>query len=152
MNDSFTGMVDVTSKQRTARVAEAEVRVLAPPELLDRIEHGDTPKGEVIPVARAAALTAVKSTHLVFPHCHPLDVTGAELSFEREPDALRIVARVTAIDRTGVEMEALYAASVAALTIYDMAKFAGKTIRVDGLHLTLKRGGKSDISDPASRG
>jgi cyclic pyranopterin monophosphate synthase len=151
MSEKLTGMVDVSAKERTTRVAEAEVRVLAPPELLDRVEKGDTPKGEVIPVARAAALMAAKSTHLVFPHCHPLDLSCVELSFEREPGALRVVSRVTALERTGVEMEALYAASVAALTIYDMAKFAGLQIRVDGLGLILKRGGKSDFARSASR-
>ena len=146
MSTARKGMVDVTRKRRSKRVAEAEVRVHARPEILDRIERGDTPKGEVLPVARAAALMASKTTHLVLPHCHPLGITGAEVLVEREPGALRVLVKVTAIDRTGVEMEALYAASVAALTIYDMAKFADEDMRIEGLHLVSKQGGKSDLA------
>lgn len=143
--DDLLGMVDISPKDRTHRVAVAECFLVGPEALLDRVERGDVPKGAVLPVARAAALSAVKTTHLAIPHCHPVAITGAEVGFQREPGRLRVTVRASAVDRTGVEMEALHACATCALTIYDLAKFAGESLRIDGLRLVSKRGGKSDI-------
>jgi len=138
-------MIDISHKDKTHRVATAEVRIHTTESTLDRIETGDTPKGLVLPMARAAALMSCKTTHLVLPHCHPLAITGCEVAFERLQGAMRIELTLRAIDRTGVEMEALHAASVAALTIYDMVKFTDEDLRIEGLRLLEKTGGKSDF-------
>ncbi len=138
------GMIDVTEKAPTVRTAVSEAFVAASEDTLDRIERGETPKGEVLTAARAAALMASKTTHLVLPHCHPLAVTHADVGFERTDRGLRIEVGITAIDRTGVEMESLHAALVAALTVYDMLKFNDPSMRIEGVRLLKKRGGKSD--------
>jgi cyclic pyranopterin phosphate synthase len=145
MSEDRFGMIDISHKNKTHRRAIAEAFIRTSESTLDRIENGDTPKGLVLPIARAAALMACKTTHLVLPHCHPLAITGAEVAFERLPGALRIELTLSAIDRTGVEMEALHAASVAALTVYDMVKFTDEDLRIEGLRLLEKTGGKSDI-------
>ena len=145
MNDKKIGMIDISAKRRTHRTALAEAIIVCSESTLDMIETGQTPKGEVYTAARTAALMASKTTHLVLPHCHPLTITGSDVEFLREPGQLRIKVSVSAIDRTGVEMEALQAASVAALTVYDMTKFTDEDLRIDGVKLLKKRGGKSDL-------
>ncbi len=144
MTNTRVGMIDITAKNKTQRRAVAEVYIVGQESTLDRIDAGDTPKGEVYPVARAAGIMAAKSTHQVLPHCHPLAVTDARVGFERQAGRLQITVEITALDRTGVEMEALYAASVVALTIYDMLKFTDDELRMDGLRLLEKTGGKRD--------
>jgi molybdenum cofactor biosynthesis protein MoaC len=138
-------MIDISNKRRSHRKALAEAYIVATEATLDRIEQGDTPKGAVFTAARTAALMASKNTHLVLPHCHPLTITGSEVGFEREEGRMRISVEVSAIDRTGVEMEALHAVSVAALTIYDMTKFTDEDLRIEGIRLVRKTGGKSDL-------
>ncbi len=138
------GMIDVSEKSRTHRSALAEVLITCSEETLDRIEAGDTPKGNVLTAARTAGLMASKTTHHTLPHCHPIAVTHAQVAFTRQPGALLIRVGITALDRTGCEMEALHAASVTALTIYDMVKFTDEDLRIEGLRLVEKRGGKSD--------
>lgn len=145
MNDKKIGMIDISHKRTSHRKACAEAFIVASPSTLDRIEQGDTPKGEVYTAARVAALMASKTTHLVLPHCHPLTITGSDVAFERLTDRLRITVNVSALDRTGVEMEALHAVSVAALTIYDMTKFTDEDLRIEGIRLVQKTGGKSDL-------
>jgi len=145
MSDEAYGMIDVSQKEITTREAVAQVEIHASESTLDRIEHGDTPKGPVLSAVRTAALMATKTTHLVLPHCHPLAVTGANVGFNRVPGALEISVRIAAIDRTGVEMEALHAASVAALTVYDMVKFTDEDLQIEGLKLMSKSGGKKDF-------
>ncbi len=137
-------MVDVSAKAETAREAVAEARVVMQPATLRLVLDGAMPKGDVIAAARIAGIMAAKRTPDLIPLCHPLPITGASVAFEPlGEDTLRIEAAVRTTGRTGVEMEALTAAAVAALTIYDMCKAAEKGIRIEGLRLLEKRGGKS---------
>jgi cyclic pyranopterin phosphate synthase len=137
-------MVEVGPKEVTEREAEAECVVTTTPETCARLVAG-TPKGNPVEAARVAGLMAVKRTPDLLPFCHPVAVTGAEVVVE--PDAstgrIHVRTRVRARDRTGVEMEALTAAAVAALSLYDTAKAYDRAARVDGLRLLAKSGGAS---------
>ncbi|TBW11914.1 cyclic pyranopterin monophosphate synthase MoaC [Azotobacter chroococcum subsp. isscasi] len=137
-------MVDVTDKADTAREAEAEAWVRMLPETLQLIQQGGHPKGDVFAVARIAGIMAAKKTHELIPLCHPLLLTGikVELSAEGE-DRVRITARCKLAGQTGVEMEALTAASVAALTLYDMCKAVDRGMLIEQIRLLEKQGGKS---------
>lgn len=138
-------MVDVGDKAITTREAVAEGRVVMASATLDLIRSGMTKKGDVIAIARIAGIMAAKKTHELIPLCHPLLLT--KVSVEIEPDEalpglhVRALARVSG--QTGVEMEALTAVSVACLTIYDMAKAADRAMRIEGIRLLEKSGGKS---------
>jgi cyclic pyranopterin phosphate synthase len=137
-------MVDVSSKNVTARRAKAEGLVRMTPDLLERIFDGDLPKGDVLAVARVAGVLAAKRTSELIPLCHPLPIESLEVTFEKEgPGVLRIVAEVGVTAKTGAEMEALTAVSVAALTVYDMCKAVDRAIEIDQVHLVEKSGGKS---------
>jgi cyclic pyranopterin phosphate synthase len=141
-------MVDVGNKPETAREAVASGTVCMRPETLARITAGKLAKGDVLAVARIAAIAALKRTPDLIPLCHPVRLTGAEV--ELSPDAsdatrgrLHIRVRVRALDRTGVEMEALTAVAAAALTVYDMCKAIDRGMTIDGIRLEEKRGGRS---------
>ncbi len=138
-------MVDVSAKAVTVREARAEVLVLMQPETLQMIIEGSHHKGDVFATARIAGIQAAKRTWELIPLCHPLMLSKVEVNLEAEPDHSRV--RITTLCRltgkTGVEMEALTAASVAALTIYDMCKAVQKDIVIDQLRLISKSGGKS---------
>ena len=138
-------MVDVSAKAETVREARAEVLVLMQPETLQMIMEGSHHKGDVFATARIAGIQAAKRTWELIPLCHPLMLSKVEVNLEAEPDHSRV--RITTLCRlsgkTGVEMEALTAASVAALTIYDMCKAVQKDIVIDQLRLISKNGGKS---------
>lgn len=137
-------MVDVSAKEETAREAVARGKVIMKPETLERIQLGQIAKGDVLAVAQVAGIMAAKQTSQLIPMCHPLAITGAQLSFEfAEPDGIDIEARVKVLGKTGVEMEALTAVSVAALTIYDMCKAIDKTMTIREVYLAEKQGGKS---------
>ena len=137
-------MVDVSAKADTAREAVAEATVVMQPATLALIQQGGIPKGDVLAVARVAGIMAVKQTSTLIPMCHPLPITGVTLDLAPHGDGeLRITARVKTTGKTGVEMEALTAVSVAALTVYDMCKAVEKGMRVEGVRLLEKRGGKS---------
>lgn len=137
-------MVDVSDKAETARVAVAQGKVLMKPETLERIRSGLISKGDVLAVAQVAGIMAAKQTSQLIPMCHPLAITGAKLSFQFvEPGEIDIEARVKVHGKTGVEMEALTAVSVAALTIYDMCKAIDKTMTISDIFLVEKLGGKS---------
>ncbi len=138
-------MVDVTDKNVTHREAEAEATVYLRKETLERIENRDLPKGNVYEVARIAGILAAKKTWELIPLCHPLQVTGVQIDFHPDllTNTIRIVCRVRTSDRTGVEMEALTAVSVAALTIYDMCKAVDREVRIGDIQLNSKSGGKS---------
>lgn len=137
-------MVDVSDKADTDRTATAEALVVMQRTTLDLIERGGVAKGDVLATARIAGIMAAKKTHELIPLCHPLPVTGVTVDLERSgPGMLRIEATVKTTGKTGVEMEALTAASVAALTVYDMCKAVEKGIRIDGVRLLEKHGGKS---------
>lgn len=138
-------MVDVSGKDITDRIATAEAWVKMRPETLDIIIEGRAKKGDVIGVARLAGIMGAKRTADLIPLCHPLPIT--KVAIDLEPDAdlpgLRITATVKTTGQTGVEMEALTAASTAALTVYDMAKAVDKGMEIGGLRVVLKDGGKS---------
>lgn len=137
-------MIDISDKIETKRTAIAESRVLAREETIQKIVAGETPKGNVLDIAKAAALLAAKKTSELIPHCHPLMIDKIKIGFEPEGTEIRILVEVQTIGKTGVEMEALTAASIAALTIYDMAKAIDKEIIIGETRLRGKRGGKSD--------
>ncbi len=137
-------MVDVGEKTATRReaVAQAVVRML--PETLTLIQQGSMPKGDVFAVARVAGIMAAKRTHELIPLCHPIPIDGAEVELTAsEPDCVRVTATVRCSHKTGVEMEALTAASVAALTVYDMCKAVDRGMTVETVQLLKKTGGKS---------
>ncbi|MCA0272854.1 MAG: cyclic pyranopterin monophosphate synthase MoaC [Proteobacteria bacterium] len=138
-------MVDVSDKAVTDRVAVAEAQVVMKAETLALVTEGRAKKGDVLGVARLAGIMAAKRTSDLIPLCHPLPIT--KVAIELIPDAVlpgvRIEATVKTTGQTGVEMEALTAASVAALTVYDMLKAAEKSMRIEGLRVVLKDGGKS---------
>ncbi|MEX3315189.1 cyclic pyranopterin monophosphate synthase MoaC [Sulfitobacter sp. PS-8MA] len=138
-------MVDVSEKPVTSRIATAESHIKMAPETLDIITEGRAKKGDVLGVARLAGIMAAKRTADLIPLCHPLPIT--KVNVDLVPDAtlpgVRITATVKTTGQTGVEMEALTAASVAALTVYDMAKAVDKEMEIGGTRVLLKDGGKS---------
>jgi len=137
-------MVDVTGKPPTEREAVARGKVLMRPETQALIADGRVPKGDVFGVARIAGIMAAKETGRLIPMCHPLELTGVDISFTGvKPGEIAIEARVRSVGRTGVEMEALTAVSVAALTIYDMCKAVDRDMLLADIRLIAKRGGKS---------
>jgi len=136
-------IVDIGDKAATRRRAVAEARLVAQPETVAAITGGTLKKGDAIAVARVAGIMAAKKTSDLIPLCHPIALTSVTVDIEAETDALRITATAETTGQTGVEMEALTAASVAALTLYDMAKAMDRGMRVDGLQLVEKTGGKS---------
>jgi len=137
-------MVDVTAKPATEREAQARAWVRMLPATLQRIQDQGHPKGDVFAVARIAGIQAAKKTSELIPLCHPLMLTGVKVELSAEgDDAVRIVARCKLSGQTGVEMEALTAASVAALTIYDMCKAVDRGMTMTDVHLLEKHGGKS---------
>jgi len=143
-------MVDVGHKDDTQREAVARGRVLLKPKTLALIEAGSIKKGDVLAVAQVAGIMAAKRTHELVPMCHPLMLTHVSLEFETHPanapDQLAIIeisATVRTTGKTGVEMEALTAVSVAGLTIYDMCKAVDRAMQIDAVRLARKSGGKS---------
>jgi cyclic pyranopterin phosphate synthase len=138
-------MVDVSAKAATERVAVAEGRVTMRAETLDLVLTGNAKKGDVLGVARIAGIMAAKKTHELIPLCHPLAVSKVEIDIEpdRALPGLTVRATVKVTGQTGVEMEALTAVSVACLTIYDMVKSAERGMRIEGIRVLEKRGGKS---------
>lgn len=138
-------MVNVAEKDITARRAVAAGRVYMKPETLELVEKGGTKKGDVLAVAQVAGIMGAKKTPDVIPMCHPLGIDGIDISFQinRDLAAVDIRAEVTVSAKTGVEMEALTAVSVAALTIYDMCKAVDKEMTIGDIRLLEKSGGRS---------
>jgi cyclic pyranopterin monophosphate synthase len=136
-------MVDVGDKPETVRVAIAEGRVFMQPETMRLIKEGTLKKGDVLTVARVAGIMAAKRTSDLIPLCHPiaLNKIGLDISLEEDANAVYIVATARTTGKTGVEMEALTAVSVAALTIYDMAKAVDRAMRISDIRLLEKHGG-----------
>jgi cyclic pyranopterin phosphate synthase len=138
-------MVDVSGKASTARVAVAEAQVVMLPATLDLVLSGNAKKGDVLGTARIAGIMAAKRTHELIPLCHPLALTG--VSVDLTPDAalpgIRLSATAKVSGQTGVEMEALTAVTIAALTIYDMVKAVDRFMHIEGIRLVEKSGGKS---------
>ncbi|WP_262691607.1 cyclic pyranopterin monophosphate synthase MoaC [Kordiimonas aestuarii] len=137
-------MVDVGDKAVSSRTAIAEGFIEARKETLDLVFSGSLPKGDVVTTAKLAGIMAAKKTSDLIPLCHPLPVTSVTVSVDRTDDTrVRFEARVKVMGQTGVEMEALTAVSVAALTFYDMAKAVDKAMQIDGIRLLKKDGGMS---------
>jgi cyclic pyranopterin phosphate synthase len=138
-------MVDVAGKDQTHRVARARGSIVMRAPTLDAIRKGTAAKGDVLGIARIAGIQAAKRTSELIPLCHPLALTRVDIALETiaERCAVDCIATVETIGRTGVEMEALTAASVALLTIYDMCKAIDRGMRIEGIALMEKRGGKS---------
>ena len=136
-------MVDVSEKSTTVRQATAMARVRMQESTLELIRQGGMKKGDVLAVAQVAGIMAAKQTAQMIPMCHPLALSGVDISFRFEEEALVLRATVRCTGQTGVEMEALHAASVAALTVYDMCKAVQKDMEITDLRLLQKSGGKS---------
>ena len=136
-------MVDVGGKDVSKRVARAGGRILMQPDTLALIREGRASKGDVLGVARIAAIQAAKRTAELIPLAHPLPLTHVAVEFTLEDAALAIEVTAETLDRTGVEMEALTAASVGLLTVYDMCKAVDRGMRIEGIHLIEKSGGRS---------
>jgi len=144
-SDGRVRMVDITGKAATERVATAKGTVIMKSSTLEAIQRGETKKGDVLATAKLAGIMAAKQTHLLIPLCHPLPITNAdvELTPDEARSALDIAATVKTTAQTGVEMEALTAVAVAALTVYDMCKAVDRGMRIEGVRLVRKSGGKS---------
>ncbi len=140
-------MKSVSDKTTTLRRAKAVSVLVAKPEAIARLKSNDLPKKDVFAVARVAGVQAAKRTFDLIPYCHPLPIDFVEMSFEVQSDRVVITAEVDAIWKTGVEMEALCAASVAALTIYDMLKPIDKDMEIISTKLISKKGGNSDYKE-----
>ncbi|MFQ5835315.1 MAG: cyclic pyranopterin monophosphate synthase MoaC [bacterium] len=136
-------MIDVGEKRITKREAVAKGKVLLSGKTIELIRQGKIPKGDVLNCAKVAAVLAVKKTPELIPMCHPLRITHSKIDFDLGKNVIEIKAGVAAVDRTGVEMEALTAVAVAALTIYDMCKAVDKTTEISHIRLMKKTGGRS---------
>ena len=138
-------MVDVSGKEVTVRTASATGAIRVNEEIMDAVVYGNVKKGDVLGVARVAGIMAAKQTWSLIPMCHPLCIRNCTIDFETdvEKSEIRVISTVKVEEKTGVEMEALTAASVALLTIYDMCKAIDKRMEITGIHLLTKTGGKS---------
>jgi len=141
--DGSAHMVDVTDKAVTSREARAEAFLISRTDVIEQLVAGELPKGEALGTARIAGIMAAKRTPDLIPLCHPLPLTKVTVDFEPLGDRIRIITMVRTRGVTGVEMEALTAASVAALTLYDMTKAVDKHAEISGIRVLAKSGGKS---------
>ncbi len=136
-------MVDVGAKGSTERLAVASARICTRPDIVAQVRHQAMGKGDVLAVARVAGIMAAKRTAELIPLCHPLALDSVTIDFDLEEDAISIRAKVTCAGKTGVEMEALGAVTIAALTIYDMCKALDRSMVISRVQLEEKNGGKS---------
>lgn len=140
-------MVDITEKSSTLRVAVAEALVQASgTATITAIKNNAVPKGNVLAMSKAAGLLAVKNTALALPDCHPIPIEYTGIEFSLEDQTIRITVTIKTHYKTGVEVEAMYGASITALNIYDMLKPIDKGVEIRGIRLLKKTGGKSDIN------
>ncbi len=144
-NSGRATMVDVSEKKITDREAVAEGFIEVAPETISTIKSGGIKKGDVLSVAQVAGILGAKKTSDIIPMCHNIFISSANIEFEIEEKRIKITAKVKTSGQTGIEMEALSAVSVAALTIYDMCKAIDKKMVITGIKLIKKTGGKSDI-------
>ena len=138
-------MVDVSEKTATARTASASGTVHTTDEVISLIASGGLPKGDALATARVAGILAAKRTSDLIPLCHQLALSAVDVDFEINTSAIELTATVRTTDRTGVEMEALTAVTVAALTVYDMIKAVDPAARLDDIHVVTKEGGKTGV-------
>ncbi len=144
LNDDGTArMVDVGAKGETARTAVAEALVVMPPAVSGRLFAGDLPKGDALGVARVAAIMAAKRTPGLIPLCHPIPIDGVEVEITQHATGVRIVVTARTTAKTGIEMEAMTAAAVGAVAIYDMVKGIDRGVEIAAVRLLHKSGGKS---------
>jgi cyclic pyranopterin phosphate synthase len=138
-------MVDVSSKDDTVREATVRGRIVMQPGTLKLIQCGGVPKGDVLAVAQVAGIMAAKKTHELIPMCHPLLLSGIDVTLtpDEKASCVEVEATIRTTGKTGVEMEALTAVTVAALTVYDMCKAADRAMRIENVRLVRKSGGKS---------
>ena len=136
-------MVDVSGKDVTVRVAVAEALVLLSPEVKQRLFSGDLPKGDALGVARVAAIMAAKQTPSLIPLCHPIPIDGVDVMIDETDDGARVEVTARTAARTGIEMEAMTAASIGAVAIYDMVKGIDRGASIGAVRLLSKTGGKS---------
>jgi cyclic pyranopterin phosphate synthase len=141
----YARMVDVSAKPQTLRVARAVAKVQMSKTTMDKIREGKIGKGDVLAVAQVAGIMAAKKNSELIPMCHPLPLTRADISFEMEETTLKIFSEISCKGETGVEMEALSAVCVAALTVYDMCKAVQRDMVISDVHLLYKAGGESGI-------
>lgn len=140
-------MRDISNKIKTLRTAIAKATLKVSPETIQLIRENKIPKGDPLPIAKVAAIQAAKNTSQIIPYCHPLPIDFVDCRFNVGNELIEITVEVKAVYKTGVEMEALTAASVAALTIYDMAKQVDESMEILGVRLVRKKGGKSDFKE-----
>lgn len=145
-------MRDISQKNSTLRTAVAKATLRVSPSTVQLIREGKVPKGDPLSVARVAAIQAAKNTSQIIPYCHPIPISFVGVDFQVDEDEIHIVATVKAIYKTGVEMEALTAASVAALTIYDMTKMVDDLMQIESVRLDSKVGGKSSFTKKLEKG
>lgn len=138
-------MVDVGAKPASARSATAVGVVQTTAEVIDLIASGGLPKGDVLPTARVAGILAAKRTSDLIPLCHQIALSGVDVDFDLDAQRIDITASARTTDRTGVEMEALTAVTIAALAVYDMIKAVDPGARIDGIHVVRKEGGKTGM-------
>lgn len=143
--DGKAKMVDVSDKSATVRVAIARATITMEPETLEIIKNGSSKKGDVLGVAQVAGIMGAKKTSDIIPMCHPINITGVDITFEYIKNGVEITATTKCEGQTGVEMESLSAVSIAALTIYDMCKAVDKGMIISEIKLLEKTGGKSDF-------
>lgn len=136
-------MVDTSDRDVTVRTAHTSARVLLAPAVIEEISNNSTPKGDVIATSRIAGILAAKKTSELIPLCHPIEINKVNLDFKIEKECIQISAQVTTVDRTGVEMEALTAVSVAGLTLIDMIKSLDPRASITDIQLESKSGGKN---------
>lgn len=144
-DDGAARMVDVAAKAATVRSATASATVRTSAEVIGLIASGGLPKGDALATARIAGILGAKRTSELIPLCHQLALTGVDVDFQIADTAVHVIASARTTDRTGVEMEALTAASVAALTVYDMIKAVDPAARLDDIHVMRKEGGKTGV-------
>lgn len=142
-------MVDVSDKTATARSATARATVRTTAEVIDLIASGGLPKGDALATARVAGILAAKRTSDLIPLCHQIALSSVDVGFSIAESAVELTASARTTDRTGVEMEALTAVTVAALTVYDMIKAVDPGASIDGVRVLRKEGGKSGVWTPA---
>ena len=144
-------MIDISKKANTLRSAIASATLTASPSAIQALRENKLPKGDPLPVAKVAAVQAAKNTSILIPYCHPIPLDFVDCRFEIGADRINVTTEVRAIYKTGVEMEALVAASAAVLTLYDMMKAVDEKMQISGVKLVEKRGGKSDFKPPAGK-
>ena len=142
-DDGNARMVDVGAKDSSARVAVAEALVLLSPEVKDRLFSGDLPKGDALGVARVAAIMAAKQTPALIPLCHPIPIDGIEVDITETDSGVRVEVTARTTAKTGIEMEAMTAATIGAVAIYDMVKGLDRSAEIGPVRLLAKSGGKT---------